>query len=263
MLIDTHVHLTDSRYDQLSPDFAGLSVADIIKNMSSDGLARMISIGYDVSSSEASKKIAQANDYIYFAAGIHPSESAKTTAEDLAKIEELCKAEKCVAIGEIGLDYHYDDTDKPSQLSILIAQMQIAKRHNLPVIFHVRDAAGDMMKIIKENLGLLPQRGVMHCYSGSLEDAREYIKMGFYISFSGSLTFKNAVNLQGVAVALPRDKVLIETDCPYLAPTPNRGKTNYPSYVSLTAIKLAELWQTTLAEVAKITTENAQKLFTL
>lgn len=263
MLIDTHAHLTDASYDPNSQYFSGISAQDIIDNMTLNGLSNIVSVGYDVESSEKSKIIAEKHGKIYYAPGIHPSESYKVSGDYLEKIFQFTKSNKCVAVGEIGLDYHYEDTDVQSQKKILLEQMDLCGQADLPVIFHVRDAYGDMIEIVKNNLQLLPRRGIMHCFSGSKETALEYIKMGFYISFSGSVTFKNAVKFPEILTALPRDRVLIETDCPYLAPVPYRGKTNYPAYVKYQAEKVAEVWGISYDEVAKITSDNARLLLNI
>ena len=256
MLIDTHAHLTDERYR---------GAASVIADMERDNLARIIAVGYDMATSEGSRDLAERHDKIFFAAGIHPSEAnALTTAEidaACARLKELAAHKKCVAIGEIGLDYHYEGTDPQKQRALLLAQLDVAQATGLPVAFHVRDAYGDFTDLIRTHLHKLPARGVMHCFSGSKELALAYADMGFYVSFSGSITFKNATKFPEILAALPRERVLIETDCPYLAPTPFRGQTNYPKYVAYQAQKIAEVWGCSVAEVEDLTLGNAFACF--
>lgn len=252
MLTDTHAHLSDPKYG---------GADEIINNMTRDGLKSIISIGYDVESSTESKNIAERCDNVFFAAGIHPNNTYDLDTSYLSDLKKLLAHPKCVAMGEIGLDYHYDDTDKEKQFKTLTQQLELLSETDLPVVFHIRDSAGDMFDLIKQNMPLIKNSGVIHCYSGSLETALEYIKLGFYISFTGVITFKNAKKFPEIINALPRERVLIETDCPYLAPTPHRGEINYPAYVKFVAEKIAEIWGVTTEETADITTRNAETLF--
>ncbi len=251
-MIDTHAHLTDEVYG---------GAEDVIKNMRADGLGKIISVGYDALSSQKSMLLAERYADVYFTAGLHPSEANEYDKSDLLKIEKMLSHDKCVCLGEIGLDYHYEQTVKENQKRLLLEQLEILSTTDLPVAFHVRDADGDMLDLVKSNLNKMKRRGVMHCFSGSSETAVEYVKIGFYISFSGSITFKNNAKFPEVIKVVPRERVLIETDCPYLAPTPYRGKTNYPAYVKLTAQKIADAWGVELAEVERITYKNAHDCF--
>ncbi len=253
MLIDTHAHLTDERY--------GDAYESIISQMQADGLDKVVSVGYNYDSSIGSYNLAQKHDNVYCALGFHPSNTGEVTDGVYDEILKLSKNKKVVAIGEIGLDYHYDDTDKVVQKRELLAQLDLVKASNLPVAFHLRDAYEDMLNIVKDNLDKMPNRGVMHCFSGSLETAREYIKLGFYISFSGTITFKNAKSYPDIIKSVPRDKILIETDCPYLAPTPHRGETNYPKYVRYQAQRIADILGLDYQEVEDFTAKNALALF--
>lgn len=252
MLIDTHAHLTDEIYG---------GAETIVESMASDGLEKIISIGYDLHSSAGAKAIAKKNKQVYFAAGIHPSEVALLPSDYTVQLEKLASDKKCVAIGEIGLDYHYDGYDAAQQQRVLISQLDLCEKTGLPAVFHVRDAYGDMAKIVRENLTKLPSRGVVHCFSGSKETALEYIAMGFYISFTGAITFKNAVKFPEILCALPKNRVLVETDCPYLTPMPYRGQVNYPKHVRFVAERVAEIWGVSVADVEKITTQNAYDCF--
>ena len=246
MLIDTHAHLTDERYG---------GAREIIDNMTADGLERIITVGYDMESSRECKRIAESNAAIYFDAGVHPSDSQRLTADPADELVALCAGPKCVAVGEIGLDYHYDDTDRKTQIYWL------ERQPGLPVCFHVRDAYEDFETVIRRNLGKLRGGAVLHCYSGSKETAEKFVDLGFYVSFSGSVTFTNAKKFYDVVPVVPRDKILIETDCPYLAPVPYRGTTNYPRYVRKQAEKIAEILDEDYAEIERLTTDNAYRIF--
>lgn len=251
MLIDTHAHLTD-------PVYGG--AGEIIENMERDGLERIIAVGFNEFTSAYSVKIAEANEKIYAAVGVHPSEANKAAQGYLGTLAELSDSDKCVAIGEIGLDYHYEDTDKDCQHRVLCEQLDMIKTLKLPAIFHVRDAYGDFYEIFKAHRDCLRAGAVMHCFSGSKETALQYIDEGCYISFSGSITFKNS-RAGEIIEALPLDKILIETDCPYLAPTPHRGQTNYPAFVRYQAERIAEVRGLSVEEVIEITRNNAYKAF--
>jgi len=250
-MIDTHAHLTDTRLD----------AKEILASMERDGLSRLITVGYDRASSLGGFKIAQSDGRVFCTLGFHPSNTDEAGADEYARFLELSRDPKVVGVGEIGLDYHYPDTDKPTQLRELLNQLDLVKAADLPVVVHMRDADADMFNIIKDNLHKLPKRGVMHCFSGSLESALEYIKLGFYISFSGSVTFKNARVAPVVAQGIPLERILIETDCPYLAPEPFRGRLNYPKYVRYVCEKLAELRGMSAGEMEEITMRNAYALF--
>lgn len=252
MLIDTHAHLTDARYG---------GAREIIDNMDADGLERIISVGYNEFSSAYSVRLAEENEKIYAAVGVHPSDVKDAGLGYLGTLYDLTASDKCVAVGEIGLDYHYEDTDKRRQIRALAEQLQLVREVELPACFHVRDAYGDFYDVIREHHKCLKAGAVMHCFSGSKETALQYIDMGFYISFSGSITFKNSKAGEIIA-ALPLDRILIETDCPYLAPVPHRGECNYPRYVRYQAEKIAEVLALPVDEVVAKTTENAYRIFT-
>lgn len=252
MLIDTHAHLTDERYG---------GAREIIDDMTADGLERIITVGYDMESSRECKRIAENNAAIYFDAGVHPSDSQRLAADPADELVALCADPKCVAVGEIGLDYHYDDTDRKTQIYWLERQLEVVDQTGLPVCFHVRDAYEDFETVIRRNLGKLKGGAVLHCYSGSKETAEKFVDLGFYVSFSGSVTFSNAKKFYDIVPVVPRDKILIETDCPYLAPVPYRGKTNYPRYVRKQAEKIAEILDEDYAEIERLTTDNAYRIF--
>lgn len=252
MLIDSHAHLDDERFD---------GDRDIlIKSLKSNKLELVINIGADFQSSINSIELAKKYDNIYASIGVHPHSASEVTEETLDKFREMAKEEKVVAIGEIGLDYYYDNSPRDLQRKWFREQLKLAKELDLPVIIHSRDATQETFDIIKEAQdGSL--RGVLHCFSGSVEVAMEYIKLGFYISIGGTVTFKNARVVKEVAEAVPLDKLLIETDCPYLTPEPYRGKRNEPMFVKYVAQKIAEIKDINFEELAKATNKNTKELF--
>lgn len=252
MLIDTHAHLTDRRYG--TPDA-------IIADMKADGLEKIICVGYDMESSLGAFEIAEKNEAVYCAVGFHPSDVAKMKDGDFDALLNMSKGKKTVAIGEIGLDYHYPDTDKKAQAKGLETMFLLAEKSALPVIFHIRDADGDMLCAVEKNLDKFKKKGVVHCFSGSKETALRYVEMGFYISFTGSITFPNATKFPEIIRALPLDRILIETDCPYLTPQPFRGTLNYPKYVKCQAEKIASVLSLPFNEIERITRENSYRLF--
>ncbi|KGG80877.1 hydrolase TatD [Caloranaerobacter azorensis H53214] len=254
MLIDSHAHLDDKRFDK--------DRDKIIKNLKDNDVSIVINPGVDLASSIKAVALAEEYENIYAAVGIHPHD-AKTMDEDTIEVlKSLLKKDKVIAVGEIGLDYHYDFSPRDVQKKWFREQIKLAKEFNLPIIVHDREAHKDVYDILKEEQdGTL--RGVLHCFSGSVEMAKEYIKMGFYISFAGPITFKNAKTPREVAKAIDINRILIETDSPYLTPHPHRGKRNEPLYVRYVAAMIAELKGMTTEEVARITAENTKKLFNI
>ena len=253
-LIDTHAHLNNSSYRE-NTDWQ-----KIIDSMEDDGLSKIISVSYDLEASRKNFEIAKNNKNVFFSVGVHPSYSKSF---DITQIDELFKlscGSKCVAIGEMGLDYHYPDTDKDSQKFALLSQLDLVERTNLPAIFHLRDAYDDMLDIIEKNKHKIKNSAVMHCYSGDFHYAKKFLDLGYYISFTGAITYKNS-HLPELLKFIPHDRILVETDCPYLSPMPFRGKLNYPKHVNLVAQKIAEVWELDLEYVKKVTTANALKLF--
>lgn len=253
MFIDSHAHLDDKRFDQ--------DREELINSLKENQIDLVINIGADYETSKASVELAEKYENIFAVVGVHPHDAKDVSENYLEELKELSKHEKVVAIGEIGLDYYYDNSPREEQKKIFIEQLQLAKNLDLPVVIHTRDAAGETYEIISEAAKDGNLRGVMHCYSGSVEMALEYIKLGFYISLGGPVTFKNARVPREVAEAVPLDRLLIETDCPYLTPEPNRGKRNEPKYVRYTAEKIAEIKGITLENFAKATRENTMRLF--
>ena len=256
MLIDTHAHLTDEQFDY----------REIVKNMPADGLERIVTVAYDLPSSYECARIARENQNVFCAVGVHPNDSQKLTADPCEELYALAtdKQNKVVAIGEIGLDYHYDGTDKEVQKKWMARQIALSDEVNLPPAFHIRDAYEDMFAVMKECEAKLKRSGIMHCYSGSKQVAVELSKKyDFYFSFSGSITFKNAYKFPDIIKALPKDRLLIETDCPYLTPHPYRGKLNMPCYVQYTAARMAEILEMDYLEVVELTSQNAKRLLKL
>ena len=259
-LFDSHAHYFDGRF--LGEECVGGPDALLSSLFDSGILCGIVNVGTDVKSTRAA--LAQAARYplMYVAAGVHPSDSRyyADMEGELSALRALIleNRDRVVALGEIGLDYHYPDTDREKQAVWFSRQMQMAEELSLPVVIHDREAHGDCFDMICR----FPRvNGVFHSYSGSAEMARDLIARGYYISFSGTLTFKNARRVAEVAAALPRDRVLIETDCPYLAPHPHRGKLNHSGLLYLTAEKLAEVWSVTVDEAISITTANAKRFF--
>ncbi len=250
-IFDTHSHYDDTRFDGVRDE--------LVNSLFSRGISGIIHAAVDFKSCEYGLAAAQSYERYYTAVGIHPENLYDAKEDYIERLKRMAlSSEKVVAIGEIGLDYHYEDGyDRAAQIDAFRAQILLANRLNLPVIVHCRDAVGDCMEILRE----LKPKGVMHCFSGSEETAREVISLGMYISFTGALTFKNSKKAQRVATSLPADRLLLETDCPYMAPEPFRGKTCDSSMIRFTAQKAAELKGMEYAELLVRTTENAQKLF--
>ncbi|WP_455675993.1 TatD family hydrolase [Pradoshia sp.] len=252
MLFDTHVHLND---DQFNDD-----LEEVIERARLNGVGRVVVVGFDEKTIKRAIELIDAYDFMYAAIGWHPVDAIDLTDDYLEWIEELTAHPKVVAIGEIGLDYHWDKSPKDVQQVVFRRQIQLAKRLDLPIIIHNREATEDVVTILEEE-GAKEVGGIMHCFSGSPETAKRCLDMNFYISLGGPVTFKNAVKPKEVAKEVPLDRLLIETDCPYLAPHPFRGKRNEPSYVKLVAEQIAALKEISFDEVAKATTENANRLF--
>ena len=251
--IDTHCHLEDEKFSE--------DREEILSRAKATGVERIINFGSTFQSSIAVAKLAKNFSELYAGVGIHPEEIDDFDEKICARLAELAAEKKVVAVGEIGLDYHWekDSERRLLQQKIFIAQLDLARQLNLPVCVHDRDAHGDTLKILQtEGKNLC---GVLHCYSGSLETAREVWKLGWFIGVDGPLTFKNSAKLPEVVKAAPRDMILIETDAPYLAPTPHRGKRNEPAFVVEVAKKLAEIRGETLEDVAAYTTANAKNLY--
>lgn len=253
VLFDTHCHLDDEAFKE--------DQEAVIRRAIERGLAYMVCPGVNMESSKKVQELAAKYDSIYCAVGIHPEDAFDVTEEMYEQLEQWARENpKVVAIGEIGLDYHYKDgAPKEVQQEVFIRQIEIAKRVQKPIIIHDREAHGDMMAIMKQYAAEVPF--VLHCYSGSYEWAGEMIRLGAYISFSGTMVFPKSSNLKKSAQLLPLERIFVETDSPYLAPNPYRGKRNEPSYVYYVVEELARLREMDIEEVAKITTENGKRFF--
>ena len=257
---DSHAHYYDERFSEELTE----GVDNLIDTLLSENVSYIINIGTNPDTSR--EAIAQAKRYenMYTAVGIHPSDTRflSDMEAELSDIESLIldKANKCVCLGEIGLDYHYPDTDKEKQAAYFEAQMCLAERLGIPVCIHDRESHADVMDVIRRHPSV---RGVLHSFSGSAEMAEELVKLGWMISFSGTLTFTNAKKPREVAARIPRESVMIETDCPYLAPHPKRGTLNHSGNLEYTNAVLASIWGVTPEECAIITENNAKRFFGL
>ncbi len=254
---DTHAHLHDPRYE--TSEWG--STDGMINTAVEGGLAYAVNIGTNLEDAKKAIAFAEKYPFIYAAVGMYPSEAQYAGDEldaHLYEIEKMLSHPKVVALGEIGLDYHYEDTDKAVQQYAFDAQMQIADRLGIPVVIHDRDAHGDTMDTIKRYPSV---RGVMHSFSGSAEMARQLANLGWNVSFSGPVTYKNAAKVKEAAAIVPDEALLVETDSPYLPPVPYRGKTNYPGYIAYTVRSIAEIRGKSEAEIAELTVNNAKKFF--
>ncbi len=251
-MIDSHCHLEDER-------FAG-EVPQVLERMRAAGVNRCILAGSDAATSERIVALTEQYPNVYGVVGLHPHEAATFTPETLSRMDRWLQKPRIIGVGEIGLDYYYDHSPRDIQREALAAQLVYAYQKAVPAVFHVRDAHGDFTDILRAHKNSLPQ-GVMHCFTGSLESAKVYLALGLYISFSGSVTFKNAHNLQDVARYVPLDKLLIETDSPYLAPVPMRGKRNEPAFVRFVAEKVADLKGIPADELIAHTIANTERLY--
>lgn len=252
MLFDSHAHLDDKQFDK--------DRDDVILNAKNNGVGRIINVGADLNSSYTSLELARKYNHIFSACGIHPHDANTYSADVEKQLRLIAKDQNTVAVGEIGLDYHYDNSPRDLQKTVYKKQINLAGELGLPIIIHNRDAHKDCMDILKAEK-TYEMTGVFHCYSGSAEMAREIIKLGFYISFTGVITFKNARKTLEVLKAVPVDRLLVETDCPYMAPEPMRGKRNNPGYVKYTAVKMAETLEIDYTELCRILWKNTHRLF--
>ena len=253
MLIDSHCHLDDPQFDS-DRDAA-------IERARAAGVAHIVAIGTGKGPPdlEAGIRLAETHEFISATAGIHPHDARKAGPDDFARLPELLRHPKVIAVGEIGLDYHYNFSPPEVQREVFVRQLAMAREARLPIVIHTREAWDDLLAILREHWD--PSlRGIMHCFSGGPEEAGQSLDLGFYISFAGVVTFPKAHRVQAVAREVPLDRILVETDAPYLAPVPHRGKRNEPAFVVETARKIAELRGATLEEVAAASTANFRLL---
>ena len=251
MLFDTHAHMDDRAFDE--------DRHDLLASLNAQQVALVMNPGCSLTSSRNADALSKQYDFMYAAVGSHPDVADEVDEQVLDAYRKLCKLNsKIKASGEIGLDYHYEDIPREVQLKAFRAQMALAAELDLPVIVHERDAHADGMAVVDE---FPTVKGVFHCYSGSAEMALELVKRGWYIGFTGVLTFKNAKKAVEVASRIPLDRLVLETDCPYMAPEPFRGKRNHPGYLYRMAEKLAEIRDVSVEEIHRITTENGKRLY--
>lgn len=248
-IFDTHAHYDDSRFDG--------DRDELISSLKEKGVSHVVNCGCDLKSSLTTLALAQRYEFIYAAVGVHAHEAEETTEGDLEEIEKLYKNDRVVAVGEIGLDYHYDFSPRERQLEIFEGQLALANRLGLPVIVHDREAHEDTMRLLKK----YRPNGVVHCFSGSAEMAKEIVKLGMYIGIGGAVTFKNAKKPVEVVEYLPLDRLLLETDAPYMTPVPFRGQRCDSSHIAYTAEKIAEIKGIDTQELIDICNENAKRLF--
>jgi TatD DNase family protein len=255
MLIDSHCHLDN---EQFNPDRD-----DVIQRALDAGVERMVAIGSGDGPPdlEAGIRLADKHDAIYCTVGVHPHDAEKATPETFTRLADLLKHPKCVAIGEIGLDYHYDHSPRETQRDVFIEQMRISRDARKPIVIHTREAWPDTLALLKEHWSA-ELGGIMHCFSGTTVEAQASLDLGFYLSFGGIVTFPKSLDIQEAARIAPADRILIETDAPYLAPVPNRGKRNEPAFIVETARKLAALRGVELGQIALQTTSNFHRLLT-
>ncbi|EAX48049.1 hydrolase, TatD family [Thermosinus carboxydivorans Nor1] len=253
MLFDSHAHVDDKRFDA--------DRAEVIARLAAGGVTGFLNVGADMASSARSLTLAEQYDNIYAAVGVHPHDAKDVRESDYDQLAAWAAHPKVVAIGETGLDYYYNLSPREVQQRIFIRHLDLARQLDLPFIIHDRDAHGDVLAIIKKEAKGL--RGVFHCFSGSLEMAREVIKLGFYVSLAGPVTYPNAAKLKEVAASVPLERLLIETDSPYLTPQPHRGRRNEPAHVRYVAETIAALRGLSLEQVAAATAANARELFRL
>ena len=252
-LFDTHAHLTDRRFDD--------NRDTLIASLPTANIAQVVTCSVDINDCEQVATLCTQHNFVRAAYGVHPHEACNMTDSDLISLETFLKQPECVALGEVGLDYHYDFTPRALQQKRLVEQLELAISLDLPVILHDREAHLDMLRCLLPYKGKL--RGVLHCYSGSAEMLKDYAPLDLYFGFTGVVTFSNAAKTRAAAIAVPQNRILIETDCPYLAPIPHRGKRNNPSFVAHVCTCIAELRGLDTEAFAEITYYNGRELFGL
>ncbi len=253
MLIDTHCHLD---FDQFNSDRSA-----VIKRAKAAGIEYVINVGSSLEGSRKSVELASGHDSIFASVGVHPHHAGEVSEDTFFEIEKLAKDKKVVAIGEVGLDYFKSPSAPERQKEVFIRFIELSKKSLLPLIIHDRDAHRDTVDILKKTYGGFPVRGVMHCFSGDKKVLGEVLEMGLSVSFTCNLTFKNAKTLREIAKCVPPDRLLLETDAPFLAPQAHRGKRNEPAYITQLRDILSELLGLSKSEVERVTTDNAKKLF--
>ena len=256
-LLDSHCHLDDPKFDA--------DRDEVIARARAAGVATMLAVGTGSGPPdlEAGLRIAERYPFVYATVGVHPHDASKASEETFSRLRELAAGEKVAAVGEIGLDYHYDNSPRDIQKLVLIRQMELARGARLPIIIHCREAWPDLTEITQAHWNSSGLGGILHCFSGSRQDAMKFLGWGFQVSFAGKVTYKKAEDLREVAREIPLDRLLIETDCPYLAPVPYRGKRNEPAFVIEVARTLAALHHLSPEELGEIVVRNFERLFGL
>lgn len=252
MIFDSHAHYDDEAFQE--------DREELLSSMNKNGIGKIVNVGASMNSTAITVELAHQYENVYAAVGVHPSDVDELTEADMDILKKYIADCKVVAVGEIGLDYHYPDTDKELQKKWFIRQLDMAVQTQMPVIIHSRDAASDTMDILKQYQGKLAG-GVIHCYSYSVEMAREYVKMGYHIGIGGVLTFKNARKLRETAEDISIEHIVLETDCPYLSPEPNRGKRNDSRNIRYVIKALSDIKGMSEDEIERITYENAMRLY--
>ncbi len=255
MIFDTHAHYDDEKFDE--------DRDEVLLNLKENNVGTVVNVGASFKGAVDSFDLSHKYDFIYSAVGIHPDHAKDLDDAQFEKIRAMAKDEKCVAVGEIGLDYYWDASDREVQKAAFIKQLKLASELNKPVIIHSRDAAEDTMEILKKYADVIEKGAVIHCFSYSSEIAKEYVKMGFYIGVGGVVTFKNGKKLKETVVNTPLERILTETDCPYLAPEPNRGKRNDSTNIKYVVEEIARLKGVSAEEVIRVTEENARRFYGL
>ncbi len=254
MLFDTHAHYDDEAFEE--------DRDELLSGLRAAGIGTVVNVGSGIASTKTTLTLAERYPFIYASVGVHPGDSAELDEESVRWLEEMCTHPKVVAVGEIGLDYHWDEPERELQKYWFRQQIRLARRTGLPIIVHSRDAAKDTLDIIKEE-NAAETGGVIHCFSYGVEIAREYLEMGFYLGVGGVLTFKNAKKLKEVVAYMPMDRLLLETDCPYMAPVPHRGERNSSLYLPFVARAVSEVKGIPEAEVIAATETNARRMYRL
>ncbi|MFW6269645.1 MAG: TatD family hydrolase [Bacillota bacterium] len=249
-LIDTHAHLDFPRFDK--------DREEVIKRARKNDIVKIVNVGANLASSRRSLELSQHYEYIFATAGVHPHDADQVDKNSIQVLKDFSKPDKVVAIGEIGLDFHYNNSPQEVQIKAFKKQLQLAREINLPVVIHSREAERETMKILKE---AEINRGILHCFAGDMKMAEEALDMGLYLAFGGIITFNSADKLRKIVKNIPLERILLETDAPYLTPVPRRGKRNEPSYVRYVAKKIADIKKVEVEKIAEITSSNAEHVY--
>lgn len=254
MFVDTHAHLEDEKLIK--------NIDEILLDAYNNGVEKIVCASYDLASSQLATQISDTYQNVYATIGVHPHDAKTYSKETEQTLIQLSKNKKVVAVGEIGLDYHYDLSPRDIQKQVFEKQILLAYKLGLPIVIHMREATQDTLEILEKNKQYII-RAVLHCFNGSKQTLDKIMSMGFYVSYGGAVTFKNANGLLDIVKATPLDRIMLETDCPYMTPVPYRGQPNMPKYIPLVAEKICELKNISINQLQEITTKNAEKFFNL